>query len=168
MAASNPIPTNTRFQNLCGQTFGHMVVIEFAGTTPLGLSLWVCRCDCGKIKTVRGSHLKSGNTKGCGCLIGKSRKHGMSTTSTYGIWRTMKTRCSNPKFKFYYRHGGRGIRVCKRWQKFENFLEDMGERPPGLSLERQDNNGDYEPGNVVWATPKQQAANRRSNGKKPC
>ena len=88
-------------------------------------------------------------------------KHGMSRTSTYHIWQTMRQRCSNPNATAYASYGGRGITVCDRWQEFENFLADMGERPEGLSLERVNNNGNYEPGNCVWATRKAQAANRR-------
>ncbi len=84
----------------------------------------------------------------------------MSRTSTYRIWCAMKQRCLNPNTAAYHRYGGRGITVCERWVTFENFLADMGERPEGLSLERVNNNGNYEPGNCVWATPKMQAANR--------
>lgn len=84
----------------------------------------------------------------------------MSSTSTYHIWRTMKQRCLNPNATAYHRYGGRGITVCERWLTFENFLADMGERPDGLCLERVNNNGNYEPGNCVWATRKAQAANR--------
>jgi hypothetical protein len=90
-------------------------------------------------------------------------RHGYCGTRTYRIWKMMRTRCSNPNFHAYSRYGGRGITVCSRWGSFSAFLADMGEAPAGLSIERVDNNGNYEPGNCKWATPKQQARNMRVN-----
>lgn len=87
----------------------------------------------------------------------------MSRTSTYAVWRSMLARCMNPKAKDYPRYGGRGITVCERWRTFENFLADMGERPAGLTLEREDGSRGYEPRNCKWATPTEQARNRRTN-----
>lgn len=128
-----------------------------------------CMCDCGQAVTVRTSSLRSGLTLSCGCLQAEraaqsgrdSATHGMTDSDTYHVWQSMKQRCENEKHECYDHYGGRGISVCERWQSFENFLVDMGECPDGLTLDRRDNNGNYEPGNCRWATWFQQNSNRR-------
>lgn len=167
-----------RMQLAAGQRFGRLVVIEFAGyyNPPGGggrQSLFRCHCDCGRDATVHGASLKNGNTKSCGCLHAeggprprkapRARKHGMCHTAEYRSWTEMRRRCNNPKATRYGRYGGRGIKVCERWEGehgFEIFLADMGPRPKGTTLGRFGDEGNYEPFNCKWMTPKEQAANR--------
>ena len=119
-----------------------------------------CLCDCGRRKVVRKGNLTNGSTKSCGCL--NKTQNGLSDTKEYNIWNGMIRRCYNIKYKYYKDYGGRGIKICKRWRRsFKNFYKDMGKRPPGKSLDRRDNDGNYEPGNCRWATPTEQARNQR-------
>lgn len=165
---------------LNGQRFGRLYVIKFIGITK-HKSVWECRCDCGAIANVRSNNLRAGTTKSCGCLhretaaqLGAiSGTHGCAKRSgrspEYKVWVGMKQRCCDPRkgnFKYY---GGRGIRICERWlgsDGFANFSSDMGPRPKGLTIDRINNDGNYEPSNCKWSTQSEQTKNRRRWGRK--
>lgn len=154
-----------------GKRFGHLEVIA---RTVGKIGYWSCRCSCGVFKDISGSSLRRGVTLSCGCMrsemiAASNTKHGHTNfrgyrSKTYSVWAGMKKRCSNPKAAFYANYGGRGIKVCERWQDFRNFLADMGEAQEGMSIDRVDVNGNYEPGNCKWSTAKEQATNRRPRG----
>lgn len=151
--------------DLAGQVYGQMTVIELAGRTPVR---WLCRCDCGREKVVRACNLRAGDTTTCGCSWGKKKvthghTRGGQRSRTYQCWGSMLTRCRNSKARAYQNYGGRGISVCPRWLTFENFLADMGECPPGMTIERRDNDGGYEPENCYWTPKGAQAQNTRAS-----
>jgi hypothetical protein len=156
-----------RFRNLAGQKFNRLTVVRFAGRRQFSSgreSTWQCRCDCGSELVVPQRYIVTNGTKSCGCLIGQhKRTHGMTNTPTFRIWDGMLRRCRNSFDARYPMYGGRGISVCERWLKFENFLADMGEKPKGLSLDRIDNDGNYQLSNCRWTTMRVQSNNRRSN-----
>lgn len=162
-------PSVWNFKDMTGLRFTRLSVIGYAGKSENNTdTMWFCKCDCGKSIKVRAFCLSSGNTSSCGCLkaeLSAKRKmtHGMSGSKTHMIWSSMIQRCHNPKNKRYHSYGGRGITVCERWHNFENFLEDMGSKPDGLSLDRKDNNSGYCKKNCRWATNEEQGSNRRNN-----
>lgn len=157
------------FVDLTGRKFSFLTVV---GQSPDrardGRIRWDCVCDCGRRVTHATSNLNSSTATSCGCLtkqkqIAARTTHGWTGTSTYEIWCGIIRRCTNPKCTAYDRYGGRGISVCDRWLSFEAFLADMGERPAGRSIDRINNDGNYEPGNCRWATTAQQQANKSNN-----
>ena len=158
-----------RRRTLTGLKFGRLKVLRESG--PLNCE---CICDCGKLTTTTRGRLNSGKTRSCGCLrnelvaarnVKRQTTHGKTHTVEYKIWDSMVQRCTNPKDTGYAGYGGRGIKICHQWlTEFMVFLSDMGPRPSSThSLDRVDNNGNYEPGNVRWATRKEQERNKRNN-----
>lgn len=152
---------------MLNQVFGRLTVVAKSAAKLKGELIWVCQCACGAVKNARGSALRGGYIKSCGCLQIESRMtarktHGMSRTRVYRVWAAMWDRCSNPNTKNFSDYGGRGISVCKRWQEFKYFLADMGEPPAGALLERVNNDKGYRPSNCRWATRAEQNQNKRT------
>lgn len=158
--------------DLTGQRYGRLVALE-RDRSQVGRIKWRCRCDCGGEVSVTQANLKSGNSESCGCLraeqisrrsVTHGHQLGRRASKTLQSYRHAKSRCFNPNVVNYPQYGGRGISMCKRWaDSFEEFLADMGECPPGLTLDRIDVNGDYEPRNCRWAAIAVQARNKTNN-----
>lgn len=160
--------------NIVGDRYNHLVVIEFAYRKPSG-AYWKCRCDCGNITIARGSKLRNGHTKSCGCLHKRSdgsqyENHGLSNTRLYRVWNTMKQRCLNPNNSGYRRYGGRGISICDEWMNFSEFRKWAIENGYNensafgeLTIDRINNDGNYEPTNCRLANQTTQMNNRVSN-----
>jgi hypothetical protein len=165
-------PKDMTRRDLTNQRFGRLVVLRPCGRDKWGKLLWECRCDCGEIKIVGKHDLLTGNTRSCGCLAREVRaanlkqvfnreKQQGDQTREARVWRNMIHRCCRPGATGYRYYGGRGIKVCERWRhSYANFLADMGRCPEGCSIDRINNDGDYEPGNCRWATKWQQARNK--------
>ncbi len=163
--------SNPRFVDMSGKVCGLLTVVDLSHFKN-SLAVWNCVCECGSLAKVKGSCLRSGNTKSCGCTRKinasanarrASTTHGMHGSPTYDTWQSILARCNKSSHKSFQYYGGKGVKVCDEWRRFENFLRDMGVRPIGTTIDRINSDGNYEPGNCQWATPKDQANNRSNN-----
>ncbi len=166
----NPIPVCSKIQitDITGQTFNRLTVLGYSHRRN-AVTYWVCECTCGGRVITRGSSLRNGHTKSCGCLNTETRraqvyKHGMVGHPLYSIWTTMRSRCLCKTDKGFHNYGARGIKICPEWDDFAQFVKDMGERPSvEYTLDRIDNDGDYTPENCHWGTEEEQNNNKRTN-----
>lgn len=164
--------------DLRGMLFGRLTVLKISHRQKSKI-YWLCKCECGEQVSVSGTNLKTGHTVSCGCfqsekqslvITERNLKHGHNALKTLGkpsrtyvSWQSMFQRCYDKNHISYCNYGARGIKVCERWDDFENFLADMGERPENKTLDRINTNGNYEPSNCRWSTPSEQQRNRRDS-----
>ena len=163
------ITISPRTIDMTGQTFGRLTVLgPVERIRGVGIK-WLCRCNCGNVVAVLRTNLRKGRTVSCGCFNqDRKTKHGMATTKLHGVWNAIIQRCNNPQDKAYSNYGERGISICSEWQRNFKSFHDHATRLPhygekGRSLDRINNALDYQPGNVRWATRKEQQRNRRAN-----
>lgn len=162
-------------RNLTGEKFGRLTVLKYIGKSKTHQKLWLCKCECGNEKITTTAYLSSGDTKSCGCLSKErsrffyselNKTHGMTNTRLYRKWRGIIDRCYNVKTNGYKNYGGRGIKVCDEWKKdymnFYNWAYKTGYKD-GLTIDRINNDGDYEPNNCRWLTVKEQCNHKRNN-----
>lgn len=156
-----------RVKDIAGQRFGRLIAVSRSGTR--SPAHWLCKCDCGAEKVINGAWLRDGTCRSCGCyrserMVKMNTVHGMKGTSEYAAWSAMVERCHNSKHAAWKNYGGRGIKVCEDWRaSFENFYRDVGKKTTrDHTLDRINNDGNYEPSNVRWATYKEQALNRKN------
>lgn len=157
------------FVDITGQVFGRLTAIKRVPERKHRYAIWKCVCSCGNITYGDVGHLRNGGKKSCGCLTkeGLNYKHGLARAKNkhplLNIWYGMRHRCYNKNNPSYVNYGGRGIRMCRSWHNFMNFVEwaEKNPRLPGTSIDRKNNNGNYTPRNCKWSTPKEQANNRR-------
>lgn len=155
-------PKKVKFYNLKGSKFGRLTVLGYLGKDERNINSWLCLCSCGKEKVSNTQLLRGGKNKSCGCLhLASITTHGMTNTPERRAFSAAKYRCENPRAKQYHDYGGRGIKFL--YSSFEDFIEDLGRRPKGFSLDRIDNEGNYEKGNCRWSSFAEQSANKRNS-----